>query len=109
MTEAKPVQQTADIRAMDRHPAPLQRNAQFVEGQLAVLLKARANEVGMPGKLAAAHAMTLPARLKRTGFGPQLHQIVYKARRDPEMTRRRPAAVPFLDKRNNTHAQFHWQ
>lgn len=80
MTEAQPVQQTADIRAMDRHPTPLQRHAQFVEGQLAVLLQPRANEIGMPGKLAAAHAMTLPARLKRSRFGLQLHQIVDKAR-----------------------------
>jgi hypothetical protein len=107
MTEAKPVQQTADIRAVDRHPTTFQRNAQLVEGHVAVRLNLDADEVGMRAKLAPTHPMALRARLNRTRLGPQLHQIVHKARRHPEMPRCLTVAVAFIHKRCDAHPNIH--
>jgi hypothetical protein len=107
MTEAKPVQQTADIRAVDRHPTTLQCNTQLVEGHVAILLNLDADEVVMRGKLAPTHPMALPARLNRTRLGPQLHQIIHKARRNPEMPRRLTVAVAFIHKRYDAHPKLH--
>lgn len=107
MREAKPVQKTADIRAVDAHPTPFQLDAKFIKGQVAILLQPGGEEVGMGGKLATTHAMTLSARRQRARLRFQLHQIVHKAWRDPEMPRGLPTAMPFLHKRNHTHPQFH--
>ena len=60
MTEAKPVEKAAHIRAVDRHSAPFQFYAQFVQRQFAVLRQPLANEVGMRGKLACPRPMPLP-------------------------------------------------
>ena len=106
MTEAQPVEQTAHIRAVDRHPAPLQRNAQFVQGQFTVRSQTLANEVGMRAKFTPTDTMALPARRQRARFGLQLHKIVHKPRRHTKVTRRLPVAVAFLHKRNNAATQL---
>ncbi|MDX8483313.1 transposase [Mesorhizobium sp. VK24D] len=82
------MKQTGHVRPVHRDAAPVQFHAQFVERQIAILGHPLAHEVGMSGQLAAARAVALPARLKRTSLGAQLHQIVHELRRNPEMTRR---------------------
>jgi len=61
----------------------------------------------MIGKLAAARAVPLPARLQRTRPATQLHQIVHELRRNPKMPGRLPVAVALIDKRCNTLTQRH--
>jgi hypothetical protein len=100
------MQQTTDIRAVDRHPTPFQCNTQLVEGHFTVLLDPSADEGDMCRKLAPALPMALPARLERTRLSPQLHQIVHKPRRYPEMPRCLAVAVAFIHKRNHPHAKF---
>jgi hypothetical protein len=107
VTEAKPAKQTAHIRTVDRHAAPFQFQTEFIKRQIAVLLHALALKVGMPSKLAASGPMTLPARRERPRLRLQIHQIVHKTRRYPEMPGRRPVAVIFLHKRNNPASQLH--
>lgn len=107
MTEAQPVEKAAHIRAVDRHAAPLQLYAQLVQRHFAVLRQPLTNEVGMRGKLACPRAMPLPARRKRARFGLQLHHIVHKARRHPEMPGRLAVTIAFLHKRNNPTTQLH--
>lgn len=80
------MEQTSDIRAVDTHPASLQLDAKFIERQIAVLLDALAHKIGVRGKLATAKPVTLPACRKRARRGLQLHEIVHKPRRNPEMT-----------------------
>jgi hypothetical protein len=105
VTEAQPVEQPADIRAVHAHAASFQLDTQFVQRQIAGLGDPPAHEIDLAGKLAAARPVPLPARLQRTRFGPQLHQIVHEARRNPEMPRRLPVAVSLIDKRCNTLTQ----
>jgi hypothetical protein len=107
VTEAKPVQQTPDIRAVDRHPTLFQGNTQLVQGHVAVLLNLAAHEGGMRSKFAQTHPMALPTRLDRTRLSPQLHKIVHKARRHSEMSRGFTIAMTFIHKRNDPHSQFH--
>ena len=106
MTEAKPVQKAAHIRAVDRHAAPFQRHAQFVQRQFAILRQPLANELGMRGELACSRPMPLPPGRKRTRLRLQLHQIVHEPRRNTKMTCCLAVAVTFLNKPNNTHTQL---
>lgn len=101
------MKQTSHVRPVHRNAAPVQFHAQLVERQIAILGQPLAHEVGVSGQLAAASAMALPARLKLTPLGTQLHQIVHELRRDPEMTRRLTIAVALIHKRRNTSTQRH--
>ncbi|CDX24944.1 transposase [Mesorhizobium plurifarium] len=101
------MKQTGHVRPVHRDAAPVQLHAQFVERQIAILGHPLAHEVGMSGQLAAARAVALPARLKRTSLGAQLHQIVHELRRNPKMTRRLTVAVALIHKRRNTLTQRH--
>jgi len=106
MTEAKPVEKAAHIRAVDGYAAAFQLHAQLVQRQFAVLLQPLANEICMRGELARPRPMPLPPGRERARFGLQLHQIVHEPRRNAKMARRLPVAVTFLNKRYNAHTQL---
>ena len=106
MTEAKPVQKAAHIRAVDGHAAPFQFHTELVQRQFAILRQPLANEVGMRGKLACSRPMPLPSGRERTRLGLQFHQIVHEPRRNTKMTCCLAVAVTFLNKPNNTHTQL---
>jgi hypothetical protein len=99
------MQQAPDIGAVDADPAALQFDTQLVQRQFANLGKPLPNEFGMPRQLAPARRMALTARLQRARQPPQLHQIVHKTRRHPEMSRRFPVAMAFIDIRSHTLTQ----
>jgi hypothetical protein len=80
------VQQASNTGAVNAHAAPLKLDTQLIERQIAVLLDTLAHKLSVPGKLATTHAMALPAGLKRTRLGFELHQIVHKTRRNTEVT-----------------------
>ena len=86
MTEAKPVQKAAHIRAVDGHAAPFQFHTELVQRQFAILRQPLANELGMRGELACSRPMPLPPGRKRTRLRLQLHQIVHEPRRNTKMT-----------------------
>jgi hypothetical protein len=92
---------------MHRHAAFLQLDTQLVQRQIAILFQPLAHEAGVIGQLAAAHSMALSAWLERARLGAQLHQIVHKTRRHPEMPRRITVAVTLVNIRRNTLTQRH--
>ena len=109
VAEPEPVQQAADAGAVNRHPAILKLDAQLVQRQFAGLRHPLAHKRSMRRKLTPARRMALTAWRQRTGLAPKLHQFVHEARRHPEMTRRLPVAVTFIDKRSNTLTHSHRQ
>ena len=60
----------------------------------------------MRRELARPRRMGLPTRLKRTGLQAQLHQIVHKARRNPEVARRLPVPMTLVNIRSTTTTQL---
>ena len=63
MTEPQPVQETADIRAVDRHAATFQFDAKLVERQFALLRD--------PSRTNSACAGSLPSRRHDLDAAPQ--------------------------------------
>jgi hypothetical protein len=83
----------------------LQLRHQRVQRQIALLRQAHPNPVRNRGQLAATR-VALTLRRKPACLAPQLDHVVHKTGRDPEMTRRRPMAVPFIDKSNDPLTQL---
>ena len=105
MAQPKPVQQAANVGAMDLNVAAGKLNTQFIQRQIAVLSHARADKVAVRLQLAAAH-MALSSRRKRAGLALEDHQIVDKPRRNPEMPRRLAMRIAFFNKRNNSRTKL---
>jgi len=99
------MQQAPDIGAVDADPTALQFDTQLIQRQFANLGKPLPDEFGMPCQLAHARRMALAARLQRARQSPQPHQIVHKTRRHPEMARRLPVTVAFIDIPSHTLTQ----
>jgi hypothetical protein len=83
----------------------LQLRHQRVQRQIALLRQARPHPVRNCGQLAATR-VALTLRRKPACLAPQLDHVVHKPGRDPEMTRRLPMAVAFIDKRNDPLTQL---
>ena len=107
MTEAKPVEKAAHIRAVDRYSTPFQLHTEFVQRQFTVLRQPLANEVGMGGELACSRTVPLSPGRQGPCLGLQLHQIVHEPRRNTKMTCCFTVTMPFFYKRNNANTQLH--
>jgi len=90
---------------VDADSAALQFDTQLIQRQFADLGKPLPDECGMPRQLAHARRMALTARLQRARLPLQLHQIVHKTRRHPEMARRLPVTMAFIHIRSHTLTQ----
>jgi hypothetical protein len=105
MAQAEPVQHASDSGAMHRYTTLCQLNAQFVQRQVTVLGYALSYPSAMVGQFTATE-MTLPSRRQRSCLALQDNQVIHEPRRHPEMARRLPVGISFLNKRNNTGTQL---
>lgn len=101
------MQQASDRGTMDIEVTLAKFNTKFIERQVAVLRHALAYPLMMIGKLAATARPPLRFCCQRTSVTVQVHQVVHKTRRHPEVARCLAVAVPFLNKRHNTFTQSH--
>lgn len=107
MAEPEAMKPTADRAAMHRDRViRRQFHAQFVERQIPLIGQPPADPRAQATQLAGAPRMTLRLRLKSARLASQLDHVVDEFRRNPEMARRLPVAMPLIDKTNNARAQF---
>ena len=85
-----------------------QFHGQLIERDLALLGDAGLDPAGHARQLAVPTAVALRPRIQRSGFPPQLDQIVHKSRRHPEMPGCFSMPVTLIDKRGDTLAQLYW-
>lgn len=108
MAEPEAMQPMADRGAVHLDTVnPLKLQTQLVQGQIAPRRQACADPGAQTSQLAVPTQIALRFRRKRTRFTAQFDHVIDEFRRNPEMTRRFPVAVPFVDKANNTLSQLY--
>ena len=102
MAQPKAMKPAANRRAMNTHLAvPLQRQAQFIQRQVALLGEPPADPAFQSPQLAGTAQVALRLWLKAARLPAQLDHVVHELRRNAKMTRRLPVRAALVDKGNN--------
>lgn len=107
VTEAEPVEQPTDRRAVRRDPVRrAQTGHQRVQRQITLLGNPTTHPVRHTVQLATSRiALALWSEAAR--LAPQLDHVVHETRGNPEMPRRFAMAMPFIDERDHPVSKFH--
>ena len=107
MAEPEAMKPTANRGAMDLDGVlSFQFHAQLIERQITALREPCPTPRVQGIQLADAPLIALTLRDKPARLATQLDHVVDEFRRHPEMPRRLSVAVAFIDKGDNTFAQF---
>jgi len=95
-----------DTMGLDALDLP-QFDHQFIEGQVALFPDPAPDPACHPRQLAMPTTIALLFGLKRPGHPLQDNHVVHELDRNPELRRRSPVRVAFLNKINNPLTKFH--
>ena len=80
---------------------------QLIEGQVALFLDPAPDPACYASQFTMPTTVTLLFSLKGPGGALQKYHVVHELDRNPELRRRSPVRVTFLDKINNSPTKFH--